>query len=307
MAFTFSAIRLLARSHAKRPFEGPILTLGRQGIFGTLDQCRNVIRSQGLDPHILPQDLVTGPNVPAFKSDLYRNFTNDACVFWMMCGQVPETLDVSDYEDADHIHDLNTPIPDELRGRFSVIIDGGTLEHVFDIPQALRNLKAMLRPGGRIIHLNPTNNWAEHGFYQLSPTLYHDFYAVNGFEMLDCLIVELSPASAEGLFKRRCPVWRWTPDRPSAPIISRNMLSLYFESVKRSEVADRSPQQGECAGGASSSQLGGVKGKPGFLNKARTMALGISPMAGSVVLLGKRLLRRDLSSKPWGMEYVGRF
>lgn len=307
MALTLSSIRLLARSHARRPFSGPVLTLGRQGVYATLDQVKQALESQGARPHPLPQGTQTETNVPAFRADpTTSDFTNDTCLFGMLCGEPAETLDVSDYEDAEHIQDLNQPIPDALRGRFGVVIDGGTLEHIFDVPQALRNMKAMLRPGGRIIHLNPMNSWAEHGFYQLSPTLYHDFYTTNGFRMDECLIVGTTLANTESLYAQKSPLWRWSPDRPSAAMTSGDMLSIYFEAEKLADVPDHVPQQGEAARGASSSQLGGVTGEATLFSRLRTTALRVSPRAGRYVLLGKQLLKRDLSTKPWGLDYIGR-
>src|ERR1043166_8363609 len=46
-------------------------------------------------------------------------------------------MDVSDFEGATVLHDLNQPIPPELEERFDVVIDGGTLEHVFNFPVAI--------------------------------------------------------------------------------------------------------------------------------------------------------------------------
>lgn len=308
MALTLSTIRLLTRAHARQAFEGPMLTLGRQGIYGSLEQCRAAIASQGVDPRPLPPDLPKGTNVPAFAaSPVTGVFTNDRCVFQMMCGLTPETLDISDYEAADHIHDLNRPVPDHLVGRFGLIIDGGTLEHVFDVPQTLRNMKAMLRPGGRIIHINPMNNWSEHGFYQLSPRLYHDFYNTNGFAMTECLVTAASPSSPETLYQQGAKAWRWSPSRPSAAIVSRDLLTVWFEAEKQRDVEDHTPSQGEAAPGISSSQLGGLAGGGSSLNRLRDAVVGVSPTAGRLVLLGKRILGRDLSSEPWGLPFVGRF
>src|SRR5262245_6947078 len=40
-----------------------------------------------------------------------------------------ESLDYSDYEHATIVHDLNKPIGDNLKNRFTAVIDGGTIEH----------------------------------------------------------------------------------------------------------------------------------------------------------------------------------
>ncbi|WP_324749101.1 hypothetical protein SH591_10675 [Sphingomonas sp. LY54] len=307
MALTLTALRLLARSHAQNPFEGPVLTFGRQAIIATLADCEAAIREAGLEPHPLPPEIPRGPNVPAFQTGPTSAFTNDVCFFWLLCGSRIETLDVSDYEDADHIHDLNRPIPDALKDRFGLVIDGGTMEHVFDVAQVLRNIKALVREGGRVIHMNPMNNWAEHGYYQISPTLYHDFYVTNGFAFSECLVIGVRRGSAEGMYDGRSGAWRWSPERPSAQITSREMLTTFFEAKKVEKVADRIPQQGEAASGASSSQLGGTARAGGGLGRAKARLLETVPSAGWAVLIAKRLLGRDLSSKPWGLEHVGRF
>jgi SAM-dependent methyltransferase len=87
-----------------------------------------------------------------------------------------ETLDISAFEGAGITHDMNEPIPAELFGEFDFILDGGTLEHVFNVPVAMENLFQMLRPGGRLIGVNPLNGAPGHGFYQFSPELVFGFW-----------------------------------------------------------------------------------------------------------------------------------
>ena len=82
-----------------------------------------------------------------------------------------QSMDFSDYESCDHTHDLNDPVPKELKGRFDVIVDGGTIEHVFNTSQALDNVFHMLKDDGVFISINGMTDWAGHGFYQFSPEL----------------------------------------------------------------------------------------------------------------------------------------
>lgn len=103
-------------------------------------------------------------------------------------------MDVSDFEGADVIFDLNEPTPPTaLLQRFGLILNGGTLEHVFHVPNALSNLSAMLRPGGAILHVLPCNNWVDHGFYQFSPTLIFDYYSAMGYEVLESAMAIFNP------------------------------------------------------------------------------------------------------------------
>jgi hypothetical protein len=93
------------------------------------------------------------------------------------------TLDVSPYQGCSHVHDLNAPEPPpELVGQYDMVMSGGTLEHVFAVSNAIKTAAALVREGGWLIFSAPANNWVDHGFYQLSPTLKFDYFAVNGFE-----------------------------------------------------------------------------------------------------------------------------
>jgi hypothetical protein len=72
-----------------------------------------------------------------------------------------------------------------------LIVDGGTLEHIFNVRTALDNLTNNLKVGGIIIHLNPSNNWNGHGLYQFSPGFYATYYNnLNGYENTNIFIIK---------------------------------------------------------------------------------------------------------------------
>ncbi|QCO56057.1 class I SAM-dependent methyltransferase [Pseudorhodobacter turbinis] len=106
-----------------------------------------------------------------------------------------DSLDFSDFEDASIIHDLTQPVSEDLMERFDVIYDGGTCEHVFELPTAYRNIDKMLRPGGVLIGHSPCNNWINHGFYQISPEMVYGFWEkAMGYDVLDVLLQPTLPA-----------------------------------------------------------------------------------------------------------------
>ena len=75
--------------------------------------------------------------------------------------------------------DLNREAPAELHGRYDIVYDGGTMEHCFNVGQVMRNIHAFAKVGGFIVHANPLNYY-NHGFYNFSPTFYHDWYTQSG-------------------------------------------------------------------------------------------------------------------------------
>jgi hypothetical protein len=103
-------------------------------------------------------------------------------LFRLLGAETVDSMDYSDYEEATVIHDLTVAVPNELKNKYTCVIDGGLLEHVYDYPVALKNAMDMVAIGGHLIMMTPGNNWFGHGFYQFSPEL---FYSVlreeNGF------------------------------------------------------------------------------------------------------------------------------
>ena len=109
-----------------------------------------------------------------------------------------EVLDVSEYEGATILHDLNRPIPETLRGGFDAVIDGGSLEHVFNFPTAIANLMQLVRVGGSVFVSTPANNLCGHGFYQFSPeVMFRVFAPDNGFELRGVTLCEATFPSVE--------------------------------------------------------------------------------------------------------------
>ena len=98
-----------------------------------------------------------------------------------------ESLDFTDKEGAEHVHDLGEPVGDGLRDRFDLVYDGGTTEHVFDIAQAYRNVDAMLTGNGVFVSCLGSDGWFGHGFYQVGPDVPWRFWVASmGYRMLGC-------------------------------------------------------------------------------------------------------------------------
>ena len=114
-------------------------------------------------------------------------------IFRDMYGTKLYSLDGFAHEDPDIVWDLNEPVPEEMEEQFSCLIDGGTMEHVFHVPELVRNCFRMLRPGGIYISMVPTNNFNGHGLYQFSPDFFYSVFSeANGMKIRDVFIVKFS-------------------------------------------------------------------------------------------------------------------
>lgn len=181
MGLSLNAIALLLEEAAARPFRGTVGTLGKQRVFATNKQLRRAFhRAEASPQKPLPHDDA---------------IVDDQTLLEAMGFDLVESLDYSDYEGATHVIDLNQPtIPEALCGRYDVLLDSGTIEHVFHIPNVLANIYGLVKVGGRIIFIAPSSNHMDHGFYMFSPTFFYDYYLANGFKIEAIYVVRYHPS-----------------------------------------------------------------------------------------------------------------
>ena len=139
--------------------------MGRQEMTLSLDELENSLRSFGYRGATL---------------EGHRYAEHFLCT--VLGAEKVVSFDANGFEGATHIHDFNLPVDEGLNEQFNAVIDGGTLEHVFNFPQAISNCMKMVKPGGHFLGIMPTNNYSGHGFYQFSPELiFRVFSPDNGF------------------------------------------------------------------------------------------------------------------------------
>lgn len=94
-----------------------------------------------------------------------------------------EVMDIHAARGDEMIVDLNLPLPESFDRRYDLVLDTGTCEHCFNIAQAAANLATLVKPNGFLIQALPLSSY-NHGFYNVNPTWFHDFYPANGFTIL---------------------------------------------------------------------------------------------------------------------------
>lgn len=153
------------------------LSLGRQRLYVHPDELRQLADRYRPELRSGVTDLPYGDAADAFL----RRFLD--------IGDL-QAMDHSDYEGAVLTHDLNLPIPPALEQAFDVVIDSGTLEHVFNFPAAIANCMNLVKGGGTLFIGSPANNMCGHGFYQFSPELFFRlFNDTNGFALQRLVLV----------------------------------------------------------------------------------------------------------------------
>jgi hypothetical protein len=91
-------------------------------------------------------------------------------------------LDILDAERT-RLFDLNIDEPGpDLRGRFDLVTNFGTTEHVLDQRRSLGTIHSLARPGGLIYHDLPMNGYLHHGYFCYTPLLFRDLGKSNQYE-----------------------------------------------------------------------------------------------------------------------------
>ena len=99
--------------------------------------------------------------------------------FFRRMGATLDCVDIEVHRGTERIVDLNAPC---YLGKYDLVLDPGTIEHCFNIGQAILNAAEAVKVGGRIYHSPPMSLY-NHGFWNICPTAMWDFYKQNGWEI----------------------------------------------------------------------------------------------------------------------------
>src|SRR5688500_11467968 len=229
MGLNWHGVKFLAQAKSSGVDFSRTITIGRLTRNVRLFKVRRLLDECGI-PHTLDED----------SDDRLAD-----TIFKQLGAETVDSLDASEYQGATIIADLNKPLAQEHAGKYDLVYDGGTLEHVFNVPQALSNVMSLVRVGGDLMIHTMANNWLGHGFYQFSPEL---FYRVltpeNGFSIVRVMAhaaYELAP-------------WYEVPD--PATLASRIegasrwdgiLLMIHARRVSDVPIFARPPQQSDYA------------------------------------------------------------
>ena len=178
MGVNWHSFKYLASAKAQGADFTNSAMIGRLNQFVSMPKVRAILRESGIENALTNEDMARkqGYAEPLFE---------------ILGAQKVESIDASDYEDATIVADLNKPFSADLHERFDLVFDGGTIEHVFDVPTAMANLMSITKVGGDLIIHTMANNFLGHGFYQFSPEFFYRVLSPeNGFEMVKLVMHE---------------------------------------------------------------------------------------------------------------------
>lgn len=154
------------------------------------DSCLTLGRQQFCQPiHILKN--VLGHKQINIPNDFLKEYSENMLQY--LGFKTIHSIDYSKYEGATFEFDLNKPITETvLPHKYDCVIDLGTIEHIFNIPQVFQNIIDILDDDGIFLSVNVNNNFSGHGFWQFSPEVYlRIFQNIYGMELLALYLSEV--------------------------------------------------------------------------------------------------------------------
>jgi hypothetical protein len=169
---------MIIREHVYRPITGTVLVIGRQTVNLRPADAIERMKKWGAQPTTsCLDDIGVDEQTSAGKG---TGFIRDDEFFRLLGVNDFRCLDHSDYEGADLIYDLNEPLSAELNCIADFVIDGSTLDNIFNPALGLINLNKLLKPGGRLVSINMGSNW-NNPYLIFTPMWFLDYFVQNKF------------------------------------------------------------------------------------------------------------------------------
>lgn len=248
MALTPSFLRFIIRLHKEVTLEGPVLCLSNHDIWATHNDLRSFFKDMDCTFREVAYIRNTSAGLQQAENWPGSKDLPHAKVFFGMMG-IDDYVDIDkyDYDKPMLLHDLNDPIPPSLCNRFSLVVDCGTMEHIFDVKSVFENIVRSLRVGGWVIHFAPSLStpYLNHGFYGFSPCLFFDFYGTNGFTDFRCYLLEMRTPVQEGVLEPSTYYECSDGSFDGASLDPSKFVTVFFAARKASSLdAIRTPTQG---------------------------------------------------------------
>ena len=183
MGMPSQIVRIIIEANNRKKFAGKGLFIGRQSTYLTETMVTKLF---------LEEKLHVNKNKP-FKIDNStrgsqgKDWVSDSSLLSNFCDMDFVASDVTDYEGAEIVMDLNEPLRADLRERFDFIYNGSCLDNLFNTSNAIQGITQMLNAEGTIVHL-------EHGtdcnspYLKFTPGWIFDYYLINRFNRVQVFI-----------------------------------------------------------------------------------------------------------------------
>ena len=182
MSIHNSIFHLILALNTKKQLSGSFLSIGRQSIYMTKKSFQDLIKIYSYKQGIEKLNKLSFENYKDFTRNSKKSLMSDIEFMKIFPKLKYETLDKSNYENADNILDLNSsPTNKRFKKQYDYIYDGGSLDNIFSPSNAIINLNKMLKKNGVIIHANVGTIFPG-AFCSFSCEWFFSYYSMNKFK-----------------------------------------------------------------------------------------------------------------------------
>jgi hypothetical protein len=213
MGINRQVLQTLLHENNYRPIKGKVLLIGRSTVTIRIESINNIFKQFNRTP---PDFCVEALSQTKHANDAY-NVDDIELIRSVSEGiESVDVLDVSSYEGANVIHDLNVGIPDGLECQYDFIYDSSVLDNIFSPAKGIENIYRMLAPRGRYLGLN-VSSFYPGAFSSLSPEWFYSFFALNGCADVKVYLV-VQTIAGDNRFEYLADLYRYQPSYTANPL-----------------------------------------------------------------------------------------
>jgi SAM-dependent methyltransferase len=150
--------------------------------------------------------------------------------FWRALGFSYAAIEYGGHRGATAL-DLNTDrVPAELRGRFDLLVNAGTTEHVANQDNAFRIMHDLTTPGGVMLHGLPAGGHLTHGFFNYTPKFFWRLAEANDYATIKNTFAYYAVGPIPDDLVRDNARWSKVP-----PLLPPEIFELYITAIYRKQ------------------------------------------------------------------------
>jgi SAM-dependent methyltransferase len=192
MGVSAGAVGLLLELRARRLLDdvGSVMEIGAQELHLSADRLREMLAAAGL-----PYDAERFAGIENWPG---RPRARARRLYELLGAREYASIDLNGEEGAIP-HDLNLPFDDAAHvGRYDLVTDHGSCEHVFDVAQAYRTVHRLARPNGLILIMQQVTG--TNGYFNFDVSFFEDMARSNGYEILHSSFVVTPSGEVDSQF-----------------------------------------------------------------------------------------------------------
>lgn len=178
MGLNIQAIKLLYNENLHKKIAGNVLLIGKSTV---------TVSRENLDLFFKNNEIeLSSKDFTKFDTNTKRSSSifniDDVELLYKLFPQIEkiDVLDISSFEGANVIADLNNPINEKLKFNYDFIYDSSVLDNVFNPAQMITNVAQMLKPFGRVLMVNVASFFPG-AMVSCHPEWFYSFFAINNF------------------------------------------------------------------------------------------------------------------------------